>query len=202
MDAKLDAKLHGRQRNRKLNNRLPSQHVTGGVAACWCGARRAQAAAAAVAASGGWTNAVLRLPAIAHKCGIAFDPFDAAEVFKRTPYVSDLKPAGRFVAKDLFDGGSVPPLIKTLLDNGLMHGECLTVTGCTMAETLNCVAWNPDRVRPADQDTQFEKGPAAWQPQGTGSGYVWKYAQQVGPARHGAVTHPVGAAEKACYADI
>jgi dihydroxy-acid dehydratase len=196
----MDAKLHGRQR--KLKNRLPGQHVTGGVATSCSAARQAQAAAAVVAASGGCTDGVLHLRAIAHKCGMAFDPFDAAQVFKRTPYISDLKPAGRFVAKDLFDGGKVPLLIKTLLDNGLMHGECLTVTGCTMAETVNCVAWNPDRVRPADQDAQFEKGPAAWQPQEMGSGFVWKYAQQIGPARHGAVTHPVAVAEKACYADI
>jgi len=308
-------------------------------------------AAAVVAASGGSTNAALHLPAIAHECGIAFDLFDVAEVFKRTPYIADLIPAGRFVAKDLFEAGGVPLLMKTLLDNGFMHGECMTVTGYTMAENLKRVTWNADQevVRPANcpltatggvvglrgnlapegaivkvagmdnlkfsgparcfdgeescfeavknrkyregdvlviryegpkggpgmremlattaalygqgtggkvalitdgrfsgatrgfcvghvgpeaavggpialvrdgdiisidadsgsldvqlDEAEFEKRRAAWQPRGSafGSGYPWKYAQQVGSARHGAVTHPGGAAEKACYADI
>jgi len=308
-------------------------------------------AAAVVAASGGSTNAALHLPAIAHECGIAFDLFDVAEVFKRTPYIADLKPAGRFVAKDLFEAGGVPLLMKTLLDNGFMHGTCMTVTGCTLAENLKRVTWNSEQavVRPADRpltttggvvglrgnlapegaivkvagmdnlkfsgparcfdgeeacfeavknrkyqegdvlviryegpkggpgmremlattaalygqgtggkvalitdgrfsgatrgfcvghvgpeaavggpialvrdgdiiaidadrgslevqltDAELEKRRAAWQPRGSafGSGYLWKYAQQVGSARHGAVTHPGGAAEKACYADI
>jgi dihydroxy-acid dehydratase len=308
-------------------------------------------AAAVVAASGGSTNAALHLPAIAHECGIAFDLFDVAEVFKRTPYIADLKPAGRFVAKDLFEAGGIPLLMKTLLDNGFLHGECMTVTGCSMAENLHRVAWNPDQdvVRPASRpltatggvvglrgnlapegaivkvagmenlkftgparcfdgeeacfeavknrryrdgdvlviryegprggpgmremlattaalygqgtggkvalitdgrfsgatrgfcvghvgpeaaaggpiallrdgdmifidaergsldvqlsDSELEERRAAWQPHGSafGSGYLWKYAQQVGPARHGAVTHPGGSAEKTCYADI
>ena len=308
-------------------------------------------AAAVVAASGGSTNAALHLPAIAHECGITFDLFDVAEVFKRTPYIADLKPAGRFVAKDLFEAGGVPLLMKTLLDNGFMHGECMTVTGCTMAENLKRVTWNTDQdvVRPANRpltatggvvglrgnlapdgaivkvagmdnlqfsgparcfdgeeacfeavknrkyregdvlviryegpkggpgmremlattaalygqgtggkvalitdgrfsgatrgfcvghvgpeaavggpialvrdgdiiaidadrgslevqldEAEFERRRAAWQPRGSafGSGYLWKYTQQVGSARHGAVTHPGGAAEKACYADI
>jgi hypothetical protein len=200
----MDAKLHGCQRNLKLENRLPGQHVIGAVASCCNEARQTSVAAAGVAASGGCTNAVLHLPAIADKCAIASALFDGAEVFKRTPYIAHLKPAGRFVAKDLVDAKSVPLLIKTLLDNGFMLGDCMTVTGCAMAENLNHLAWNPDQdvVRLANQDAEFEKGPAAWQPQGMGSGYLWKDAPQVGPARHGAVTHPVGAAEKACYADI
>jgi dihydroxy-acid dehydratase len=308
-------------------------------------------AAAVVAASGGSTNAALHLPAIAHECGIVFDLFDVAEVFKRTPYIADLKPSGRFVAKDLFEAGGVPLLMKTLLDHGFMHGDCITVTGRSMAENLKSVAWNPEQdvVRPASRplmatggvvglrgnlapegaivkvagmaslsfsgparcfdgeeacfdavknriykegdvlviryegpkggpgmremlattaalygqgmggkvalitDGRFSGatrgfcvghvgpeaaigGPiallrdgdiisldadggrldvdlsadeldrrrAAWQPRGNAfaSGYLWKYAQQVGPARHGAVTHPGGAAEKMCYADI
>jgi dihydroxy-acid dehydratase len=308
-------------------------------------------AAAVVAASGGSTNAALHLPAIAHECGIEFDLFDVAEIFKRTPYIADLKPAGRFVAKDLFEAGGVPLLMKTLLDNGFMHGDCMTVTGRTMAENLKRVTWNSEQdvVRPADRpltatggvvglrgnlapegaivkvagmddlkfsgparcfdseeacfeavknrkyregdvlviryegpkggpgmremlattaalygqgtggkvalitdgrfsgatrgfcvghvgpeaavggpialvrdgdiiaidadrgnlevelsEAEFEKRRAAWQPRESafGSGYLWKYAQQVGSARHGAVTHPGGAAEKACYADI
>jgi dihydroxy-acid dehydratase len=308
-------------------------------------------AAAVVAASGGSTNAALHLPAIAHECGIKFDLFDVAEVFKRTPYVADLKPAGRYVAKDLFEAGGVPLLMKTLLDHGFLHGDCVTVTGRTVGENLKRVTWNADQdvVRSADkplsatggvvglkgnlapagaivkvaglaelkftgparcfdgEEACFEavknkkyregdvlviryEGPkggpgmremlattAALYGQGMGgkvalitdgrfsgatrgfcvghvgpeaavggpiallrdgdvitldaeqgtldvslsasefetraqtwkarepeftSGYLWKYAQQVGPARDGAVTHPGGAAEKACYADI
>src|SRR5207249_6752 len=75
-------------------------------------------AAAAVAASGGSTNAALHLPAIAHEAGIKFDLFDVAEIFKKTPYVADLKPGGRYVAKDMFEVGGIPLLMKTLLDNG------------------------------------------------------------------------------------
>ena len=93
-------------------------------------------AATVVAASGGSTNAALHLPAIAHECGIAFDLFDVAEIFKRTPYVADLKPGGRYVAKDLFEVGGIPLLMKTLLDGGFLHGDCLTVTGRTIAENL------------------------------------------------------------------
>jgi dihydroxy-acid dehydratase len=308
-------------------------------------------AAAVVAASGGSTNAALHLPAIAHECGITFDLFDVAEVFKRTPYVADLKPGGRYVAKDMFEAGGVPLLMKTLLDHGFLHGECMTVTGRTVAENMKRVAWNPDQdvVRPADRplsatggvvglsgnlapegaivkvagmenlkftgparcfdgeeacfaavkDRKYKEGEvlviryegprggpgmremlattaalygqgmggkvalitdgrfsgatrgfcighvgpeaavggpigllrdgdiiaidadkgtlevkldkaelerrrAEWRPRETpfGSGCLWKYAQQVGPARQGAVTHPGGAAEKACYADI
>jgi dihydroxy-acid dehydratase len=304
-----------------------------------------------VAASGGSTNAALHLPAIAHECGITFDLFDVAEVFKRTPYVADLKPGGRYVAKDLFEAGGVPLLMKTLLDHGFLHGECMTVTGRTVAENMKRVAWNPDQdvVRPADRpllatggvvglsgnlapegaivkvagmenlkfsgparcfdgeeacfaavkdrkykegevlviryegprggpgmremlattaalygqgmggkvalitdgrfsgatrgfcighvgpeaavggpigllrdgdiiamdadkgtlevkldEAELERRRAEWRPRETpfGSGCLWKYAQQVGPARQGAVTHPGGAAEKACYADI
>lgn len=308
-------------------------------------------AAAVVAASGGSTNAALHLPAIAHECGIKFDLFDVAEVFKRTPYLADLKPGGRYVAKDMFEAGGVPLLLKTLLDHGFLHGECMTVTGRSMAENLKTVAWNKDQdvVYPANrpllptggvvglsgnlapdgaivkivglesltftgparcfdgEEACFEavrkrqyaegdvlviryEGPkggpgmremlattAALYGQGTGgkvalitdgrfsgatrgfcvghvgpeaavggpiallrdgdiieidaekgilnvrlskaeldkrardfaakasdftSGYLWKYAQQVGPARDGAVTHPGAAAEKKCYADI
>jgi dihydroxy-acid dehydratase len=308
-------------------------------------------AAAVVAASGGSTNAALHLPAIAHECGIKFDLFDVAEVFKKTPYIADLKPGGRYVAKDLFEAGGVPLLMKTLLDHGFLHGDCVTVTGRTVAENLRRVTWNSDQdvVLPADkplsvtggvvglkgnlapagaivkvagmanlkftgparcfdgEEACFEAvknrtyregdvlviryegpkggpgmremlattaalygqgmggkvalitdgrfsgatrgfcvghvgpeaavgGPIAhvrdgdmitldaengilavavsagelearakdWKARelGFGSGYLWKYAQQVGPARDGAVTHPGGAAEKACYADI
>jgi dihydroxy-acid dehydratase len=308
-------------------------------------------AAAVVAATGGSTNAALHLPAIANECGIKFDLFDVAEVFKKTPYIADLKPSGRYVAKDMFEAGGVPLLLKTLLDHGFLRGDCLTVTGRTLAENLKSVKWNADQdvVHPADrpilptggviglkgnlapegaivkvagmerlhfagparcfdgEEACFEavknkkyregdvlviryEGPkggpgmremlattAALYGQGMGgkvalvtdgrfsgatrgfcvghvgpeaavggpiallrdgdiieldaekatldvklpkgelarrarewkaraeeftSGYLWKYAQQVGPARDGAVTHPGGSVEKACYADI
>src|SRR5262249_50694278 len=108
---------------------------------------------AVVAASGGSTNAALHLPAIAHECGIKFDLFDVAEVFKRTPYIADLKPGGRYVAKDLFEAGGVPLLMRTLLDHGFLHGDCVTVTGRPTAETRRRVKWNRDRAgaRPADK---------------------------------------------------
>ena len=109
-------------------------------------------AAAVVAASGGSTNAALHLPAIAHECGIEFDLFDVAEIFKKTPYIADLKPGGQYVAKDLFEAGGVPLLMKTLLDHGYLHRDCITVTGRTIAENLSKVEWNPDQdvVRSAD----------------------------------------------------
>jgi dihydroxy-acid dehydratase len=110
-------------------------------------------AATVVAASGGSTNAGLHLPAIAHECGIKFDLFDVAAIFKRTPYIADLKPGGRYVAKDMFEAGGIPLLMKTLLDHGFLHGDCITVTGRTIAENLEHVHWNPDQdvVRPANR---------------------------------------------------
>ncbi|RAI45669.1 dihydroxy-acid dehydratase [Rhodoplanes roseus] len=110
-------------------------------------------AAAAVAATGGSTNAALHLPAIASECGIAFDLFDVSDVFKRTPYIADLKPGGRYVAKDLFEVGGIPLILKTLLDHGFLHGDCMTVTGRTMAQNLASVSWNKaqDVVRPANR---------------------------------------------------
>ncbi len=109
-------------------------------------------AATVVAASGGSTNAGLHLPALAHECGIEFDLFDVAEIFKRTPYIADLKPGGRYVAKDLFEAGGIPLVMKTLLDHGYLHGDCMTVTGRTIAENMSSVKWNPDQdvVRQAD----------------------------------------------------
>jgi dihydroxy-acid dehydratase len=308
-------------------------------------------AAAVVAATGGSTNAALHLPAIAHECGIEFDLFDVAEVFKKTPYIADLKPGGRYVAKDMFEAGGVPLLMKTLLDHGFLHGDCVTVTGRTIAENLKSVKWNKDRdvVLPADKpmlptggvvglkgnlapdgaivkvagmqrlqfsgparcfdgeeacfeavknkkykegdvlviryegpkggpgmremlsttaalygqgmgdkvalitdgrfsgatrgfcvghvgpeaalggpialirdgdiieldaekaildvkltESELERRAREWKPRAEEftSGYLWKYTQQVGPARKGAVTHPGGAVEKECYADI
>ncbi len=213
--------------------------------------RALENAAAVVAASGGSTNAALHLPEIPHECAIEFNLFDVAEVFRRTPYIADLKLGGRYVAKDLFEAGGVPILMKTLFDHGYLHGDCMTVTSRTVADNLESVAWNPEQdvVRPADRPRSATGGVVALKgnlaPDGAivkiagmsslkfsrptrcfdgqeacfeavsgrkyrwklreiefGSGYLWKYAQQVGPALNGAVTNPGGAAEKKCYADI
>jgi dihydroxy-acid dehydratase len=110
-------------------------------------------AAAIVAATGGSTNAVLHLPAIANECGIDFDMFAVGEVFKRTPYLADMKPGGKYVAKDLHEAGGVQMILKILLDAGFIHGDCLTVTGKTMAENLQDVKFNEnqDVVYPIDK---------------------------------------------------
>jgi dihydroxy-acid dehydratase len=99
-------------------------------------------AARVVAASGGSTNGGLHLPAIAHEAGIEFDLHDVAKIFRETPYIADLKPAGRYVMKDLADIGGVPVLMKALMDGGYLHGDCLTVTGRTIAENLAGVQWS------------------------------------------------------------
>jgi dihydroxy-acid dehydratase len=93
-------------------------------------------AARIVACTGGSTNAGLHLPAIAHEAGIKFDLFDVCEIFRSTPYFVDLKPGGKYVAKDLYEAGGVPAVMKELLRTGLLHGDCITVTGKTMAENL------------------------------------------------------------------
>ncbi len=103
-------------------------------------------AARVVAASGGSTNAGLHLPALAHEAGIAFDLHDVCAIFRETPYIADLKPGGRYVAKDMYEVGGMPVLMKALLDGGYLHGNCITVTGKTIAENLAGV------VVPADQD--------------------------------------------------
>jgi dihydroxy-acid dehydratase len=115
-----------------------------------CTRRAFENAAVVVAASGGSTNAALHLPAMANECGIDFDLFDVAEIFKRTPYIADLKPGGRYVAKDMYDVGGVPVLMTALLDAGFLHGDCITVTGKTIAENLKDVVFpeNQDVIRP------------------------------------------------------
>ncbi|SLN77251.1 dihydroxy-acid dehydratase [Oceanibacterium hippocampi] len=107
-------------------------------------------AAVIIAASGGSTNGGLHLPAIAHEAGIDFDLDDVVEIFRRTPYIADLKPGGRYVAKDMFEIGGVQVLMKTLLDGGYLHGDCITVTGKTIAENLADVVFptNQDVIRP------------------------------------------------------
>ncbi|MDB5674933.1 MAG: dihydroxy-acid dehydratase [Sphingomonas bacterium] len=102
-------------------------------------------AARVVAATGGSTNGALHLPAMAHEAGISFDLFDVAEAFKSTPYIADLKPGGKYVAKDMYDAGGVYMLMKTMLTNDLLDGNCLTVTGKTLGENIDQVTWNPDQ---------------------------------------------------------
>ncbi len=107
-------------------------------------------AARVVAASGGSTNAGLHLPAIANEAGIAFDLNDVTRIFRETPYIADLKPGGRYIAKDLYEVGGVEIILKALLEGGLLHGDCLTVTGKTIAENLESVTFPKDQdvVRP------------------------------------------------------
>ena len=99
-------------------------------------------AATIVAATGGSTNAALHLPALANEIGIKFDLMDVAKIFKKTPYLADLKPGGKYVAKDMWQAGGVPMLLKTLMDGGYIHGDCMTVTGKTMRQNLKNVKFN------------------------------------------------------------
>ena len=102
-------------------------------------------AARVVAATGGSTNAALHLPAMASEAGIEFDLFDVAEIFKTTPYIADLKPGGKYVAKDMYEAGGVYMLMKTMLAGGFINGDCLTVTGKSLGENIDRVTWNPDQ---------------------------------------------------------
>ena len=102
-------------------------------------------AAMVVAATGGSTNAALHLPAMANEAGIEFDLFDVGRIFKETPYIADLKPGGKYIAKDVFEAGGIPQVMKALLDGGLLHGDCLTVTGKTIAENLANVEFNTEQ---------------------------------------------------------
>jgi dihydroxy-acid dehydratase len=110
-------------------------------------------AARVVAATGGSTNAALHLPAMAAEAGIEFDLVAVTDIFKSTPYLCDLKPGGRYLAKDLYEAGGVYMVMRTLLDAGLLHGNCLTVNGQTLGENIERVEWNPDQkvIHPASK---------------------------------------------------
>ena len=115
-----------------------------------CTLKAFENAATIVAATGGSTNAALHLPAMAHEMGLDFDLFDVAAIFKKTPYIADLKPGGHYVAKDVYDIGGIPQILKALLEGGYLHGDCLTVTGKSMEENLRDVAFDGSQkvVRP------------------------------------------------------
>ena len=106
-------------------------------------------AAVVVGATGGSTNAGLHLPALAHEAGLRFTMDDVVRIMKRTPYIADLKPGGKYVALDVHRVGGIPVVLKALLDGGLLHGDCMTVSGKTMAENLR------DVVFPTDQDVIY-----------------------------------------------
>ncbi len=101
-------------------------------------------AARVVACTGGSTNGGLHLPAIAHECGIRFDLLDVCDIFRTTPYFVDLKPGGKYIAKDLYDVGGIPVVMKELLRAGFLHGDCITVTGKTVAENLEEIEGEAD----------------------------------------------------------
>ena len=115
-----------------------------------CTLKAFENAAVVVAATGGSTNGGLHLPAMANECGVRFTLHDVCEIMRRTPYLADLMPGGRYPAKKMGEAGGVPMLLKILLDAGLIHGDVMTVTGKTMAENLKDVQWNPDQdvIRP------------------------------------------------------
>ncbi|MEP2104042.1 MAG: dihydroxy-acid dehydratase [Parasphingorhabdus sp.] len=102
-------------------------------------------AARIVAATGGSTNAALHLPAMASEAGIDFDLFDVAEAFKSTPYLADLKPGGKYVARDMHNAGGVYMLMKTMMENDLLNIDCMTVTGKTLGENIEEITWNSDQ---------------------------------------------------------
>ena len=108
-------------------------------------------ACAVVAATGGSTNAGLHIPAIAHEAGIRFTLDDVAEVFQCTPLIANLKPGGQYLAKDVFEIGGVPVILKVLLDGGYLHGDCPTITGRSIADVAAAAAAaDGDIVRTAD----------------------------------------------------
>jgi hypothetical protein len=199
-----------------FNNRLPGRRVTEGSG-------RAPQPGSYDPARGRSGQIDRALAGIA--TALTFDLSDVDEVFKRTPNIADLKPAGRFIAKDLSDDDGIPLVVKTLLENGYLHGECVTVTGCSMAGKLRRMARNIQRdaniggpigyfddggiaigaecgsLDAQLSDSEFEERPAGRQ-SAFGSGDPGRFFRQVGTAHHGAVAGPGGSAEKTCYADI
>ena len=159
-------------------------------------------AAIIVAATGGSTNGGLHLPAMANECGIKFDLDDVVKIMRKTPYLADLKPGGKYVAKAMGEAGGVPMLMRTLLDAGLLHGECMTVTGKTLKENLKDVVWRTDQdvIRPASNPLSSTGGVVGLKGSLAPDGAIVKVAglkRQVfrGPAR-------VFDGEEACFAAV
>lgn len=147
-------------------------------------------AARVVAATGGSTNGALHLPAIAHEAGIKFDLDDVAKIFKSTPYIADLKPGGRYVAKDMYEIGGVQVVLNELLKGGYIHGDCLTVTGKTIEQNLKGVTFpkNQDVVRPISNPITKTGGVVGLKGNLAPRGAIVKVAgmarlKHVGPAR-------------------
>ncbi len=117
-------------------------------------------AAIVVAATGGSTNGGLHLPAMAHEAGVKFTLRDMAETFKKTPWLVDLQPGGRYVARDMGAAGGMPALLRVLLDAGLLHGDVMTVTGKTLRENLEGVSLRKDQdvIRPYNQPITTDGG--------------------------------------------
>jgi dihydroxy-acid dehydratase len=147
-------------------------------------------AIATVCASGGSTNGVLHLLAVAREMGIDLDIDDFERISKRTPLLADLKPGGRFVATDLYRAGGVPLVLKRLLDAGILHGDEMTVTGRTIGEEAEDAteAAGQEVVRPLDDPLKTEGGLAILRGNLAPEGSVVKLAGterkgQTGPAR-------------------
>jgi dihydroxy-acid dehydratase len=159
-------------------------------------------AAIVVAATGGSTNGGLHLPAMAHECGIRFTMDDVVNIMRKTPYLADLRPGGKYVAKAMGEAGGMPMLMKTLLDAGILHGDCMTVTGKTIRENLKDVVWRTDQdvIRPASSPLSETGGVVGLKGTLAPDGAIVKVAglkNQVfrGPAR-------VFDSEEACFAAV
>jgi dihydroxy-acid dehydratase len=147
-------------------------------------------AIACVCASGGSTNGVLHLLAVAREAGIALDIDDFERISRETPLLADLKPGGRFVATDLYRAGGVPLILKRLAEAGILHGDALTVTGQTIGEVAEAAgeANGQEVVRPLSDPLKKEGGLAIMRGNLAPEGAVVKLAgtertKQVGPAR-------------------
>jgi dihydroxy-acid dehydratase len=114
-------------------------------------------AIAAVAATGGSTNAALHLPALANECGLKLSLDEIDRIARRTPIIADLKPFGRYTAFEVFEAGGIPAILKVLMDAGLLHGDCITVTGKTLKENLAGVTLKTDQQVIVPVSKAFEK---------------------------------------------
>jgi dihydroxy-acid dehydratase len=168
-----------------------------------CTRKAFENAAVVIGATGGSTNGALHLPAMANECGIDFTLRDVAEIMRRTPYLADLKPGGRFVARDMGEAGGMPMLLKTLLDAGHIHGDCLTVTGKTLAENLKDVVFDDNQVviRPASRPLSPTGGVVGLWGSLAPDGAIVKVAGMTAHRRHHGPAR-VFDGEDACFAAV